>query len=37
MVGMRCFSISSSRKFSMIGSAPVTTLPSPSSFSCVEK
>jgi hypothetical protein len=35
--GMRCFSISSLRKFCRIGSAPVTTLSSPSSFSGVEK
>ena len=36
-VGIRCFSIRSVRKFSTIGSAPLTTLASPSSFSGVEK
>ena len=37
MAGMRCFSISSSRKFVRIGSAPETTFSSPSFFSGVEK
>ena len=35
--GMRLFSISNLRKFCRIGSAPVTTLSRPSTFSGVEK
>ena len=34
---MRLFSISNVKKFFRIGSAPVTTLSSPSTFSGVEK
>ena len=37
IAGMRCFSTSSSRKFSTVGSTSTSAFFSPSSFSVVEK